>query len=50
MIESDTNYRMETIIFSVTFVITFINLLIADFQVPQGGFEGRVINIYINIQ
>jgi hypothetical protein len=27
-----------------TFVITFINLFIADVQVPQGGFEGRVIN------
>jgi hypothetical protein len=32
-----------------TFVITFINLFIADVQVPRGGFEGRVINIYINI-
>ena len=40
------NYTLEY----GTFVITFINLFIADFQVPQGGFQCRVINIYINIQ
>jgi hypothetical protein len=25
-------------------------IVISDVQVPRGGFEGRVINIYINIQ
>jgi hypothetical protein len=33
-----------------TFVITFINLFIADVQVPQGGFEGRVINSKLCIE